>query len=706
KQWPELRSSYPSFLGFLWISRIIWNARRRLLTEDDIFELPDTAKGNYLIPEFDKAWSKVVAPSDRLIQKNISELPNNTGHLSSNSDLTQTATTVKRIFSWFTRDSTQLKTKPPFSLLKVLLRLYGLRYIFGFFIKIIGDTLVVIQPIIMRELIKTAENKDNLWIGIFLTILFFLTNLVKNFTHHHSSFISTRIGLEIKSSLMASIFQKSMRMSNESRKRYTSGEIITLMSVDVQKIHEMCRILVRLAGAPIQVVASAVLLYYTIGISILAGLATLFLLLPINSVLASKMRKTQAINMTLKDERVKLTTDVLIGVKVLKFYAWDKAFEEKLHKIRNEELKNLRTLAYYRSGMAVNNWTTPYLVTLATFSTFELISEHGHLDPATAFVSLAYFSILRSPLVVITHVVASVVMSAVSLRRINDFLYSDDMSDYVGKTPKAGYAVSAVNSSFAWDSFGEPVVRNVTMHLPDNCLTMIVGKVGCGKSSLLSGLLGEMKLVNGSLDIKGSVAYVAQQAWIQNCSLKENILFGSPFYPDRYNEILKACALDRDLSILPQGDETEIGEKGINLSGGQKQRVALARAVYSDKDVYLLDDPLSAMDVHVGKHIFDQVLGLEGILKNKTRILVTHGVHWLPFAGTVVMLTNGEVNHIGSFEDLVSKDSYYDELLKLPDKHEETESLLSNSFSERDRNVDVDYFERSLSIVHCKGFIL
>ncbi|CAL1531982.1 unnamed protein product [Lymnaea stagnalis] len=718
-QWPELVSSFPSILMYLWITRTVYSAWKRLLAERDIFELPESCKGNNLLPEFDKAWKQVSVPlekslsmkssskseerSNRVVsQVNTPERYGNSSYKlhkmhskeddtkigeGSNIDEAESAHSSNeesgnKDATKITQEKSRQQVKTPFSLIKVLLRLHGARYSFGFLIKIIGDTLTVIQPIIIREIIKTVQFGTILrpsWLGVMLSVAFVFSNLLKNITQNASLYVSSKIGLDIKSALTSSIFQKALRMSSEGRKKYTSGEIITMMSVDAQRVQEVCRFIVLIVGAPIQLIASAVLLYYTIGVSVVSGIIVLFLLMPINSVLASKMQKLQAINMKLKSKRVKLTTDVLNGIKVLKLYAWEKSFEEKISQIRNEELKNLKTLAYYRTAMSVNNWTTPYLVTLSTFATYILISEENHLDPATAFVSMTYFSILRSPLIVVTYVISGIVMSVVSLKRINQFLYGDELdTECVGANPKQGSVVSVVQGSFAWDSDGKSILSDVTLDIPEKSLTMIVGKVGCGKSSLLSGILGEMKLLNGSVNLKGSVAYVAQQAWIQNCSVKENILFGSPLDAKRYSDILKACALERDLSILPQGDETEIGEKGINLSGGQKQRVALARAVYSNQDVYLLDDPLSAVDAHVGKHIFEQVIGPDGILKEKTRILVTHGAHWLPYADIVIMLINGKINHFGSFEDLLAQGGDFIEHLKQPEKEDDDDSYLSS----------------------------
>lgn len=191
----------------------------------------------------------------------------------------------------------------------------------------------------------------------------------------------------------------------------------------------------------------------------------------------------------------------------------------------------------------------------------------------------------------------------------------------------------------------------------------VVGTVGSGKSSLLCAMLGEMDKISGRVNTVGRIAYVPQQAWIQNATLQDNILFGRAMDRAKYEHVLQACALKPDLEILPGGDQTEIGEKGINLSGGQKQRVSLARAVYNDADIYFLDDPLSAVDSHVGKHIFEEVLGPKGVLSKKTRVLVTHGITYLPEVDNIFVLKDGEVSETGTYKELLEKKGAFADFL-------------------------------------------
>lgn len=201
------------------------------------------------------------------------------------------------------------------------------------------------------------------------------------------------------------------------------------------------------------------------------------------------------------------------------------------------------------------------------------------------------------------------------------------------------------------------------MRIEKSSLVAVVGSVGSGKSSLVSAFLGEMDKVSGKVNTCGSMAYVSQQAWIQNATLQDNITFGKKFDRKLYERVIEACALKPDIEMLPGGDQTEIGEKGINLSGGQKQRVSLARAVYNNADIYFLDDPLSAVDSHVGKHIFEQVLGPGGMLGKKTRLLVTHGIQYLPQVNHIYVLKDGEISESGGYQQLLDKKGAFAEFL-------------------------------------------
>ncbi|XP_071430083.1 ATP-binding cassette sub-family C member 3 isoform X3 [Pithys albifrons albifrons] len=318
----------------------------------------------------------------------------------------------------------------------------------------------------------------------------------------------------------------------------------------------------------------------------------------------------------------------------------------------------------FNSAIAIK--TRAFQVALTTFAVYVSVDEKNILDAEKAFVSLSLFNILKFPLNMLPQVISNIAQTSVSLKRIQHFLSHDELDPNCVETKviAPGNAISVTNATFSWGKELKPSLKDINMLVPSGSLVAIVGQVGCGKSSLVSALLGEMEKLEGEVAVKGSVAYVPQQAWIQNATLKDNILFGQAPNEEKYQNTLEACALKTDLEVLPGGDQTEIGEKGINLSGGQRQRVSLARAVYSGSDIYLLDDPLSAVDSHVAKHIFDKVIGPDGVLKGKTRILVTHGISFLPQVDHIVVLVDGKISEMGSYQDLLKQNKAFAEFLR------------------------------------------
>nr|XP_027217424.1 multidrug resistance-associated protein 1-like [Penaeus vannamei] len=488
-------------------------------------------------------------------------------------------------------------------------------------------------------------------------------------------------GLRIRTGVISAVYRKALRISSSARKESTVGEIVNLMSVDAQRFMDLTSYINMLWSAPLQIALALYFLWDLLGPSVLAGLAVMIVLIPVNGFIANKTKQFQISQMKNKDQRVKLMNEILNGIKVLKLYAWEPSFEEQVLGVRNLEIKVLKKSAYLNAGTSFIWTCTPFLVSLATFATYVQISPENILDAKTAFVSISLFNLLRFPISMLPMIITSLVQANVSLTRLNKFLNADELDpDAVTKDKNIKKPITIENGTFAWghdDEDGKPVLHNLDIEIEEGSLVAVVGSVGAGKSSLCSAILGEMEKQSGRVNVNGNIAYVAQQAWIQNATLEDNILFNNKKNEDRYFSCIRACALQSDLDMLPGGDQTEIGEKGINLSGGQKQRVSLARAVYSDADIYLLDDPLSAVDSHVGKHIFENVIGPEGILKGKTRILVTHGLTYLPKVEKIVVLKNGTITEQGSYKELIEKKGEFQEFLLqyLAEENEDEEDL-------------------------------
>ena len=427
-------------------------------------------------------------------------------------------------------------------------------------------------------------------------------------------------------------------------------------------------------------------------------------MIPINSVVGSKMKKYQRDQMQNKDRRVKLMDEVLNGIKVLKLYAWEPSFSYKLLRIRDEEIKSLKKSAFM-NAFTTFLWTcAPFLVAISSFTVYVLIDENNILDAQTAFVSLTYFNLLRMPLNMLPMLMVFLVQCSVSLNRVNKFMNSEELDPLnVTHDDDFSHPVFTDHADFCWDDETKPTLRGISMKVTEGSLVAVVGQVGSGKSSLLSALLGEMKRTRGAANLRGKVAYTSQQAWIQNNTLQGNITFGKRFNKDLYDRVVESCALKPDLEMLPAGDLTEIGEKGINLSGGQKQRVSIARSVYSNGSLYLLDDPLSAVDAHVGKHIFDRVIGPRGLLKNKTRILVTHGVSYLPVVDKIFVMKDGMITESGSYRELLDQKGEFSDFLvqylcnNEDKKDPETESELEGLKNELEATLGKKKLMRQLS---------
>uniref|UniRef100_A0A0K8SLI1 ABC-type glutathione-S-conjugate transporter n=1 Tax=Lygus hesperus TaxID=30085 RepID=A0A0K8SLI1_LYGHE len=471
------------------------------------------------------------------------------------------------------------------------------------------------------------------------------------------------IGLHIRTALISTIYRKALRLSSASRKESTVGEIVNLMSVDAQRFMDLTTYLNMVWSAPLQISLALYFLWQTLGPSVLAGLAVMIILIPVNGVIANKMKTLQIKQMKNKDERVKMMNEILSGIKVLKLYAWEPSFEQQVLKIRNKEVKVLRESAYFGAATSFIWACAPFLVSLVTFAVYVLVDEKNVLDAKTAFVSLSLFNLLRFPLSMLPMMISNVIQTGVSIKRINKFMNSEELDpDAVTHNDSEEDPIVIENGSFKWDE-EDTALKNINLRIKPKSLVAVVGVVGSGKSSLVSALLGEMEKTSGRVNVKGEVAYVPQTAWIQNNTLQDNILFGKSMHRKNYNRVVEACALKPDFDMLPGGDQTEIGEKGINLSGGQKQRVSLARAVYYDADIYYLDDPLSAVDSHVGKHIFDNVIGPKGLLHNKTRVFITHGITHLHEVDLIITLKDGSVSEMGTYQELLDNKGAFAEFL-------------------------------------------
>ncbi|KAB8349645.1 hypothetical protein FH972_023664 [Carpinus fangiana] len=558
----------------------------------------------------------------------------------------------------------ELQRKKP-NLWFAIFRAYGAPFFRGAIFKSASDCLAFVQPQLLRLLITFVESyrsKDPQPVarGAAIAIAMFAVSVSQTVCLHQYFQRAFETGMRVKSGLTAAIYQKSMRLSSEGRANKSTGDIVNHMAVDTQRLQDLSQYGQQLWSAPFQIILCMVSLYQLVGLSMLAGVGAMVLMIPVNWLVARIMKALQKKQMVNKDARTRLMTEILNNMKSIKLYAWTTAFMKKLHVIRND--RELVTLRKIGASQAFANFlwsSTPFLVSCSTFMVF-VLTRKDTLTTDIVFPALTLFNLLTFPLVMLPMVITAVIEASVAVERLSAYLLGEELQrDAVVIKPAAetdgDESVRITDGSFSWNKFEENnVLENINFIARKGELSCVVGRVGAGKSSFLEAILGDLFKVKGYVLVRGSVAYVAQSAWVMNASVKENIVFGHRWDPHFYDRTVKACALADDFASLPDGDETEVGERGISLSGGQRARVTLARAVYARADVYLLDDVLSAVDGHVGRHLINNVLGPNGLLATKTRILATNSIPVLAESKYIIQLKEGVIAEEGTYDKLVA----------------------------------------------------
>ncbi|KDQ12182.1 hypothetical protein BOTBODRAFT_34790 [Botryobasidium botryosum FD-172 SS1] len=585
-------------------------------------------------------------------------------------------------------------------------------------IKFIGDTLQSTSPLVTKALLahlsrvyhhhKDPENTPQpagIGYGIGLVILIYVMQQLSSFCTNAYTFQSMTTGFLARTSVISCIFRKSLRLSAKSRIKHSMGQITTIISTDASRLDLAASQFHLVWIGPVQILLSVALLIRNMGYSALVAVAVLLLAVPFQALVVRRMVAGRKAAVDITDKRVRLVQEILQGIRLLLLLGWQAPYTERVIGLRKEELGKIRNIAVYRALMLSFVHLIPILAAILCFVTYAMT---GHaLHAATVFSSLQYFNLIRSPLVMVPIALTSVGDAKVAIKRIAELLTAEEIEGDYPIERDSDMAVR-VHGDFTWETAGPPEIKakgkgskeqdtekdsrlsqdseqspqstpaafqltNVHLEIPKGAFVAIVGKVGSGKSSLLQALSGEMRKTSGHVVFGGSVGYVAQHAWIQNLTLRENVVFGVGDDQGRFERAVRACALERDLEMLPDGERTEIGERGVNLSGGQKARVSLARAAYYDADIVLLDDPLSAVDSHVSKHIVDQCL-LNGPMAGKTRILATHQLHVVPFVDYIYFMQDGRIAEQGTYAELIADGGDFARLIEEFGSMEEKET--------------------------------
>ncbi|KAI1331203.1 metal resistance protein YCF1 [Xylariaceae sp. FL0255] len=570
----------------------------------------------------------------------------------------------------------ELKQRRKPSLWIALAKAYGGPYLVATIFKMLNDISAFTQPQLLRLLIAfvasydLGKNPQPPIKGAAIAIaMFFVATLQTTMIHQYfqRAFVS---GMRIKAGLTAAIYKKSLKLSNEGRSSKSTGDIVNYMAVDAQRLQDVTQFGQQVWSAPFQITICMISLYQLVGWSMLAGIGVMIIMIPINGFIARFMKSMQKQQMKNKDARSRLIAEIINNMKSIKLYAWSTAFMNKLNFIRNDlELKNLRKIGAAQAFANFTWSTTPFLVSCSTFAVFVWTHDEP-LSTEIVFPALALFNLLTFPLSVLPMVITAIVEASVAANRLVEYLTAEEIQfDAVTIGPAAeergDEAVVIRNGTFSWNRHeAKNILKSINFIARKGELTCVLGRVGHGKSSLLQSVLGDLWKSEGEVCLNGSVAYVAQQPWIMNATVKENIIFGHRYDSNFYEKTVKACALLDDFAQLPDGDETYVGERGISLSGGQKARVALARAVYARSDIYLLDDCLSAVDSHVGRHIIENVLGSDGLLSSKCRILATNAIAVLSDSDYIYQLKDGEIAESGTFRQLIAMKGGVSDLIK------------------------------------------
>ncbi|KAJ3067176.1 hypothetical protein HDU98_009622 [Podochytrium sp. JEL0797] len=585
----------------------------------------------------------------------------------------------------------QLETAPDETRVKALklklfwscVQLYPKEFIGGLLFHCGSAVTNTAAPIVMNRFLEfLSDDNGSKGYGYFLCFMFLLNQLINAFGWNSSQYLMRGIGMAVRASISSVIYQKSLTMSTAARLKFSNGRVFNLIASDSANLENFFRDIHALICLPLQAIGLAALAIIYLGLAGAIGMIFLVVGISINSLMMSQVIKLERSALKATDVRVKSASEIFNAIKIVKLFAWEKSFTSRIKEEREVELGFQRRI---RIITVVFSMLINVLPTMTNLIIFGLYFVFGHtLTPATVFTALTIVNLIRLPVQYIPFCFQLAWTGFVSFERIAEFLLVPDRQNLpTFHEPNGKDAIVLETANFTWpssDSTADPAastvsddvalhdlhtaaatgtrqLKDVNLRVEAGSLVVVVGKVGSGKSSLFHAILGDMERTSGSVDIFGQISYAAQSPWLQSASIKQNILFGCPFDEKKYKEVIKVCSLERDLTLFADGDQSEIGEKGVTLSGGQAARVGLARAVYADRDILLLDDPLAAVDSHVGKHLLEECI--LKYCKNKTIVLVTHQLHVAHNADKIVMLQDGAVAEQGRFEDLISSQGLF-----------------------------------------------
>ncbi|KAK7893415.1 hypothetical protein WMY93_022567 [Mugilogobius chulae] len=614
KSTPLAHAGCLSRLFLCWLSPLLQLGKKQRLEESDLYSVLQEDRSETLGKELQSFW-------DREVRKSMKQL-----------------------------------CEP--SLNKVLFQCYGTAFAKAGLFVFSLEAIKVAQPLLLGKIILFFENYDSsdersLWLAYIYAAALSLSAFGITFLQHLYYYHTQRIGMKMRVAVCHMIFKKALRLSTESVGRTTTGQIVNMLSNDVNRFDEVTLNIHYLWIGPLQAVVILALLWYEIGLSCLAGVTILVLMLPVQTWFGKLFGLFRSKSVIFTDNRIRIMNEVVSGIRIIKMYAWEKPFSTLLTNVRKKEIEQIMKSSYLRGLNMASFFASSKIIVFFTFTVYALLGNA--ITASTVFVTVSLYGTIKLTVTLFFPLaVEKVSETRVSIFRIRNYLLLDEVekNNVVLSLEDKDIPVELNDVTCYWDkSLDSPSLQNVSITVKPQQLLAVIGPVGAGKSSLLSAILGELPRDSGLLTVRGQLTYASQMPWVFPGTIRSNILFGKELNPQKYERVIKACALKRDMELLPDGDLTLIGDRGATLSGGQKARVNLARTVYQDADIYLLDDPLSAVDAEVGKYLFDHCI--RGLLKNKCCILITHQLQYLKGADHIIVLKEVETVHIISEETRV-----------------------------------------------------
>uniref|UniRef100_A0A668S789 Multidrug resistance-associated protein 4 n=1 Tax=Oreochromis aureus TaxID=47969 RepID=A0A668S789_OREAU len=604
------------FFCFSWLNPLIWLGQKHRLERSDMYSVLPEDRSETLGEELQRCWNNEVKKASKELRK------------------------------------------PQLS--RVLIKCYGKSYALAGLFEFFLEAIKVIQPLLLGKIILFFENyhpddQRSLCMAYVYAAAMSISTFGLTILQHLYYYHVQRNGMRIRVAMCHMIYRKALGLSTESIGRTTTGQIVNLLSNDVNHLDEITLRLHYLWTGPLQAMVIIIFLWYEIGPSCLAGVATIAVMMPIQTWFGKLFGIFRSKIAVLTDSRIRIMNEVVSGIRIIKMYAWEKPFSALVTEVRKKEMSRILKSSYLRGLNMASFFASNKLIIFVTFTVYALLGNT--MTSSQVFVTMSLYGTIKVTLTLFFPLaIEKLSETVVSIRRIKNFLLLEEIERKNIRLPlaeKGENSIEIEKLTCYWDkSLDAPSLQNVSITAKSHQLLTVIGPVGAGKSSLLSAILGELPYDTGTLKIKGQLTYASQQPWVFPGTIRSNILFGRELNPKKYERVLRACALKKDLEMFRDGDLTLIGDRGATLSGGQKARVNLARAVYEDADIYLLDDPLSAVDAEVGKHLFDKCIC--GLLKNKCRILVTHQLQHLRDVDQILVLKEGQIMVQGTYSELQS----------------------------------------------------